>query len=449
MSILKTEDCPICDNPTNAFQKTLVRYNGKWVCRNCYAKIIKCGINAQDIKRKSLLDLQQIVGNIEGAMKQSQGVILEKGVFVEAKKGVTHHKNGVIEKIRSGEGYHIEDTNTAIAFYENHFEFVEKRYSIHRSTIEYDIEKLFLFKLDKVNYQSSSHYNALHVHYFPYSGALVSKMLIVHFDQKELKHIEQLVEYLNEKIIIKQQYDKEQKEKKEKEEYERVHGKHRYSTSKFAFLDGDYYLKYGYYDVLVKGSDYCEFDISTIQIEQALYFEFEPDNMYDSNAIKILYNNVCIGYIPKNNLQKMMRDFYEDHHGQVRGFISRVDEDTRRIEIGLGFYKEQTAEELKKIPHIDAKLTKTSKKDYADISRQEHLEGVFEGDEVELEYQYDTETYLVSDSCYNELGEINVSQSRKLQEYEDEGAEFYAAVLETDYTDAGKKTCTIRIFIRQ
>ena len=447
MSIFKTEDCPICGNKTNAFQKTITRYNGKFVCKTCVSTLLKAGVNAWEIKKKSLIELQQLIGLTLSDTDCLQDS--EKVVFVEAKKTVNLEKNEVAGKIKDGQSYHLEDTNHAIDFYEDYLEFIEKQYGNIKQTLKYDIKALYAFQLDQVNYECKGSYNALYIHYSPYAGALVSKLMIIHFDKKELKKIEQLTTYLNELIALKHQYDEAEKYKKEQEEYERVHGKHRYSKSKFAFIDDEYYLKYSYYDVEVRGVEYGDFDISTIPIDKALYFEFAPDNAYDKNAIRVLYNNCFIGYVPKNNLQKMMKDFYEDDHGQVRGFISRVDEHSKKIYMGLGFYKELTDEELKQLPHVDVSLTKTSKKDFFGISRQENLDSVSEGDEIYMDYQYDTETYLITDDFGNELGEINTNKSEQLQAYEDEGKEFYGVILEIGYSDSGKNTCKVRIFIRE
>lgn len=97
-------------------------------------------------------------------------------------------------------------------------------------------------------------------------------------------------------------------------------------------------LKYEYYDVSVKGSEYINFDISKIKINHFVSFETEPDNQYDKNAIKILYDNLFIGYIPKNNLQNMMKKYSDGITHQVCGFITLVNTKTNEINIGLGFY---------------------------------------------------------------------------------------------------------------
>lgn len=113
----------------------------------------------------------------------------------------------------------------------------------------------------------------------------------------------------------------------------------RESNSTFPKYDDEYRnLKYEYYDVCVKGSLYRDFDITQIELDHPVFFEFEPNNPHDENAIKILYNNLFIGYIPKNNLQEMMKSYSNGKSRQVCGFITQVNEKTKEIKIGLGFY---------------------------------------------------------------------------------------------------------------
>lgn len=114
---------------------------------------------------------------------------------------------------------------------------------------------------------------------------------------------------------------------------------YRESSSKFPKVDDENrILKYEYYDVPVKGIEYRDIDLSKIQLEHFVKFEFEATNQYDNNAIRILYNDIFIGYIPKNNLQEMMKSYSNGKRRQVCGYISSVNEITKEITLGLGFY---------------------------------------------------------------------------------------------------------------
>tara|TARA_B100001057_G_scaffold499925_1_gene612547 strand:+ start:2675 stop:3055 length:381 start_codon:yes stop_codon:yes gene_type:complete len=48
-------------------------------------------------------------------------------------------------------------------------------------------------------------------------------------------------------------------------------------------------------------------DIPSMKLGSDLQLKLEPDNIYDSNAIQILFNKKLIGYVPKkNNIVKKM-----------------------------------------------------------------------------------------------------------------------------------------------
>ena len=67
---------------------------------------------------------------------------------------------------------------------------------------------------------------------------------------------------------------------------------------------------------------------------------------------------------------------------------------------------------------------------------------------IDLQYDYDTETYYVMDEIGNELGEISTSKSAKLQEYEDEGMQLHGLIISLNYTDSGRYTCKVRVLAR-
>lgn len=256
------------------------------------------------------------------------------------------------------------------------------------------------------------------------------------------------INYSKKESIRKLDIDDEKLEDGNLKDNEVKHNKIRNSKAEFTFIDENMILKYAYYDVEVKGTNHRNFDITKIGLDKEVKFEFEPNNEYDKNAIKIIYDGMHIGYVPKNNMQKMIKDFINNEDKKVEAFIRDVNEESKEIHIYIGFYVLMTDEELEKIEHIDTSLIKTTKKEEFGSSRQENLDLCSVGDELDLDYQYETETYLVRDSYGNELGEINLKNSETLQEAEDDGRELYAMILKLDETDSGNITCKIRVFIK-
>lgn len=376
---------------------------------------------------------------------QNPGNIISNSSNANTTKPITKKlkKENIIEKLNTGESYQIENPSGSCIVYPNHMEILGG-YSSIPTKIYYDENDLPNFNLDRADFECKGYYNALNIHYFKTPGSSYSSLEIVHFDESESANIEQLVQYLNKKVISRVQYAEEQKKKKESAEHERRFGKNRYSNTKFTFINDNTFLKYSYYDVEVKGTQYTDFDITQIPIDEDLKFEFEPTNEYDKNAIKVLCNKVVIGYVPKNSIQEMVKNYIEDDNKYVEAFVSKVNEDSKLIQMAIGFYKELTDEELKNIPHVDASLIKTTKKSEYD-DRQENLSTVAEGDEVEIDYDFETETYIVT-NLGSELGEINKNKSETLQEYEYDGKDFYSIILELN-DDSDNISCKIRVFI--
>lgn len=138
----------------------------------------------------------------------------------------------------------------------------------------------------------------------------------------------------------------------------------------------------------------------------------------------------------------MMLDYSNGKEKQVCGMTTLVNEETHTIQIGLAFYNELNEQ----VEYFDTKLIKTTKKDDIE-SRQDNLSLSCSDEEVELEYNYETETYIVINDGL-EIGEINKSHSKKLQDYEEEGLEFKAGILEINENDSGNLECKIRIIIK-
>lgn len=138
----------------------------------------------------------------------------------------------------------------------------------------------------------------------------------------------------------------------------------------------------------------------------------------------------------------MMSNYGFSKEKEVCGMTYLVDEEMKKIQIALAFYDKINDG----VEYLDTKLIKTTKKDDIE-NRQDNLSLANEDEEVELEYDYENETYIVTASGL-EIGEINKNNSKKLQEYEDEGQEFKAGILEINENDSGNLECKIRIIIR-
>lgn len=199
-------------------------------------------------------------------------------------------------------------------------------------------------------------------------------------------------------------------------------------------IDNEYVLSYSYTKVR------CAFpDLSNIELWDFVTFIPEPDNPYDSGAIKIQNNDSKIGYVYRGKLQKMISDYAEKDYPVV-GYIDSVD--AQQFTFSIAFYKP-----ISSFKTLTSALTKTTKKDCFDMSRQDNLSSVSEGDLLEISYDYDSETYLVTDDCGNELGELSKSFSAKLQSLETQTT-FIAICNSIDYDDSLKIKCNVLIILK-
>ena len=57
---------------------------------------------------------------------------------------------------------------------------------------------------------------------------------------------------------------------------------------------------------LIAGISFYQNNLESIQLGSELIMKYEPDNKYDSSAIQILFNDKCIGYVPRNDFFKKL-----------------------------------------------------------------------------------------------------------------------------------------------
>lgn len=63
MGLFNPEMCPICSKQTNAFKKTMLRIDKKFVCKDCFQILVRKGINALDMKKYTTEALKNIVNS--------------------------------------------------------------------------------------------------------------------------------------------------------------------------------------------------------------------------------------------------------------------------------------------------------------------------------------------------------------------------------------------------
>lgn len=165
----------------------------------------------------------------------------------------------------------------------------------------------------------------------------------------------------------------------------------KYEKTYFPIRDNDWYLVYSYRNV-----EFTKFDTSS---NYKGYVTFKI-----TNKLEIVQGCCTIGYISDFKKASMISDF-----------LSRNDMVVAKIDgsnsIYIGFYKELRKSLVGAESQV-FKLTKTSLKDpFSSSVRFENIDGLNNGDLLELEYNENTNTYIAYDHCHDEIGELSRSDS--------------------------------------
>lgn len=182
------------------------------------------------------------------------------------------------------------------------------------------------------------------------------------------------------------------------------------------------------------------FNVASLKCGEDIKFMQEPDNEYDSKAVAVYFGELKIGYVFKGMIQDMINDWIK-RADYFRGYINKIFIEENKATYKIGFYKP-----LSKCESKIVSLTKTAKKLDEYYSRSDNLTRCQDGEYVTLEYNYGTETYVVFNDCYEEIGEISKSNSETIYEKERNGINFTATIGEVHYDDNYKPKSNITIY---
>lgn len=210
-----------------------------------------------------------------------------------------------------------------------------------------------------------------------------------------------------------------------------------------------YFLKYFYENENVAGVQHRSLDFSKISISH-IRFEFEPNNQYDHNAIRIYQGDIFLGYVHKDcRTNEMIHSYLNKQNWQIYAKINTIDEANQTLKYQIAFYKEVSKIDHEIVFEKEAVLTKTSKKaEEFTTSRQEALSYLSEGDTVSIEESYDSDNLLVLNADGDELGELSKKISETVSSYIESGDYIcFGTVQEVTEDDNGKYGASIVIQI--
>lgn len=194
-----------------------------------------------------------------------------------------------------------------------------------------------------------------------------------------------------------------------------------------------YEIAYKYDDVYVAYSA----NYSIAEVGKIVSLVPEPNNEYDPNAVAVMLNDVKLGYLPKNRLQKMYHDFINS--GKVVRAKIAYNNNVDKILLSMYYYKPSTNDFdsliSKNVHHKSFKLTGNSKSEF-----QENISLCSVGDEVTFHYDSESDKMMAYAGC--DIGYISNSQ----EEYLDSLDSYSAYIEDISENDNGKLTVKVIVF---
>lgn len=211
----------------------------------------------------------------------------------------------------------------------------------------------------------------------------------------------------------------------------------------FEELIEDYALKYKY-EKNIAGVEYRNLNFSDLKNN---YIDFQLENSeFDNKSIKLMLNNIHLGYIYQQDdmIRDMIFNYLNNSEWKIVGWLKKIDESNKKLSYQIAFYKKLNDNDS--IFNLNTNLTKISKKseDYLS-SRYDNLSALNENDIVLFETQSDSDLILVTNSFYEEIGELSEKASTQLLEYTESNCILIGKILEIIEKDNGSLGAKINI----
>lgn len=197
------------------------------------------------------------------------------------------------------------------------------------------------------------------------------------------------------------------------------------------------YLAYSYEESLA----FAETSVLTGNGGKVITFRQEPDNEYDNKAVAVYLNDTKVGYLYRGITQDMVNDWIS-REAPFWGYVNKIDTANNKATIKIGFYKSIDELSMKKF-----RLTRITKKaDEFGNSRCENVAGCSDGDLVEYTTSFDTDNYVITDECGEELGEVGAKAVEFIDEHED--SIMFMRINNIEDTDSGGYKADIEVFYK-
>lgn len=202
--------------------------------------------------------------------------------------------------------------------------------------------------------------------------------------------------------------------------------------------DDDTYLAYSYEESLA----FANTSVLTGNGGKVITFKQEPDNEYDKNAVAVYLNDTKVGYLYRGRTQEMVNDWIS-RDMPFWGYVNKIDTANNKATIKIGFYRSLNELAMKKF-----RLTRITKKaDEFGSSRCDNVGSCSDGDLVEYTTSFDSDNYIITDECGEELGEVGAKAVEFIDEHEDSIK--FMRINNIEDTDTGGYKADVEIFYKK
>ena len=202
--------------------------------------------------------------------------------------------------------------------------------------------------------------------------------------------------------------------------------------------DDETYLAYSYEENLA----FADTVVLTGNGGKVITFKQEPDNEHDKNAVAVYLNDIKVGYLYRGRTQDMVNDWIS-RDMPFWSYVNKIDTINNKATIKIGFYRSLSELAMKKF-----RLTRITKKaDEFGSSRCDNVGCCSEGDLVEYTTSFDSDNYIITDECGEELGELGAKAVEFIDEHEDSIK--FMRINNIEDTDSGGYKADIEIFYKK
>lgn len=161
----------------------------------------------------------------------------------------------------------------------------------------------------------------------------------------------------------------------------------------------------------------------------------EPENLYDSKAVSVVFSGNKIGYLYKGTIQDMIHDFLSRDE-IIKAQVQKVEKDNIFLRI---YFCKRRSEVLAPQDSFSVKLVGNT-----NVEMQENLALCSVGDDIDIDFSPNNDKLVVSQGPFD-IGYIPTSKQEKIESLLSDNYELTGTIIDISENSNGKYTVTVNI----